>query len=169
MNNELIFDPTNLISVIEDSDAVSPSGQYSLVVETYKTGAKTWDYTKGIVSNKKGEIIAEIERNYSVFWHCWLEFGNREYMLCGQHYQGYGAVDLKTGESNFLTDLGPVPSLGTGFCWIECQHYAENEVKVEGCVWGGPMETILYRITHPLVLPYEIIDRYYKYGEGEEE
>jgi hypothetical protein len=70
---------------LEDSieTHASPSGKYTLETASYTTGKDTWNYARGRVTrNADGAQIADIRRNYGVFWHAWVAHPNGfEYLL----------------------------------------------------------------------------------------
>jgi hypothetical protein len=133
---------------------VSPSGRYTLEIETYTTGKGTWDYTQGIVkSNIDGGILFRIRRNYSSFWHCFVLHSNGyEYLLCGEDYQGYTVVNLT--KRTLRTILTNAVEDGFGFCWAGVEPSPDgNILAVSGCHWGGPYDVHMMDFTDPEALP----------------
>ena len=149
--------------ILEDDEAhLSPSGKYKLTIQTYNTsktsGKCSWEYTAGIVTEAAtGEKIAEVRRNYSRFWYLWLVQDEKEYLLCGENYQGYGVVDPQAGTTAFY--LPNAAEKGNGFCFSEVKQTAPDQILVNGCYWGGPYEVVLFDVSDPLTLPYPELDR----------
>lgn len=158
------FDPKNIES--ESKAYYSPSKDFSLSIEKYKTGENTWNFSRGIVKNtKSGKIVADIKRNYAHFWHTWCQHNNgNEYLLCGEDYQGQTIVNLtkKTVESYFPEE----GYKGAGFCWVDTYPSPDSSVlAVEGCYWASPFEIVFFDFTEPDNLPYKEIRRIGNIGE----
>lgn len=146
-----------------DQEHLSPSGKYKLTTQTYNTskttGSNSWNYTRGLVTNAEtGEEIADVRRNYSSFWHLWFEQGEKEYLLCGEDYQGYGAVDLEQKTVKFF--LPESAEQGVGFCWVEAEQTDPDRILVNGCYWACPFEYVEYDVSDPMNLPYPELSRY---------
>jgi hypothetical protein len=92
-------------AIVENSLEIhhSPSGKYMLEVQQYSRGEGTWAYSRGLVKrNSDRFLVADVRRNYGVFWHAWVLHPNgQEYLLCGEDYQGYNIICLDTGENLF--------------------------------------------------------------------
>lgn len=136
----------------------SESGKYCLVIHTVKTKPSCWKYTIGIVSNvleKFQKPIAIIERNYCVFWHCFIEDhpdGN-DYLLCGSDYQGQTVINLTNGTR--IDYLPEEAKQGGGFCWALAEISPDKtHLLVEGCYWAGASDLLVLDFTNPMQLPY---------------
>jgi hypothetical protein len=145
-----------------DEVHLSPSGKYKLTIQEYNTskasGKRTWEYTAGVVTNAETEeVLAVVKRNYSRFWHLWLVQDDKEYLLCGENYQGYGYVDPQTGKSEFY--LPEAAEKGHGFCFSQVRQTAPDRIMVHGCIWACPYEVHTYDVSDPLTLPYPLVDR----------
>jgi hypothetical protein len=145
-----------------DEEHLSPSGKYKLTIQDYNTskttGRSTWSYTRGIVTDvATDEQIADVRRNYSSFWHLWLVQEEKEYLLCGEDYQGYGVVDLENrAAQHYLPDAAKE---GHGFCFSRVKQIAPDRILVNGCIWASPYEVLTLDVSDPLTLPYPEIDR----------
>lgn len=139
----------------------SPEKKYVLSVENYKTGKGTWDMTLGKVytAHAPVKLIATIKRNYSSFWHGFIENyegDGHDYLLCGENYQGLTIIQLDTGQR---TDYVPK---GGGFChteflgeWVPAEwQQCSPDISFEGCYWGCPYEVVTYDFTNPMELPW---------------
>ena len=148
--------------IVENSkeEFLSPSNKYILSVEYYKTGKNTWEYSRGIVrATENEEIIADIKRNYSNFWHAWCKHQNEnEYLLCGEDYQGQTVVNLTARKTtNYFPESG---NKGVGFCWVNAYPSPDSKIlAVDGCVWACPYEIVLYDFSDPDSLPYKELYR----------
>jgi len=138
----------------------SPSRAYRLTLDYYSTGPNTWDYSRGRVSRLRDErIIADIKRNYGIFWYSWITHVNgNEYLLCGEDYQGQTIVNLSNGMSrSYFPDAGYE---GGAFCWTAAHPSPGSRViAVEGCYWACPYEVVLYDFSSPDDLPYRELSR----------
>ena len=146
----------------EDEEHLSPSGKYKLTIQSYHTtrltGERSWEYTQGIIVNvKTSEELAVVRRNYHRFWHLWLVQGEKEYLLCGENYQGYGVIDpqAKTVQHHLPEEA----QKGHGFCFAEVRQTAPDRIMVHGCHWGGPFEVRMYDVSNPTSLPYPLIEQ----------
>lgn len=137
-----------------------PSGRYELRIETYQTGKHTWSYTRGVVvDTATQQLVADIKRNYSHFWHAWYPHPNGNlYLLCGEDYQGYTVVNVTAG--TIKTFLPKAANEGVGFCWTDCEPDLEEQtLRVEGCFWGGPYERVVFDFRTPETLPLPELER----------
>lgn len=124
------FVPENLIkSKVE----MSPSGRFKLEIQYYKTGPKSWDYTRGIVTRLSDEkVVFDIRRNYPVFHHAFFTKAGKEYLIGGRKYikpdiyalDDEQHVELNYSESWYWARMMPSP--------------LEDTIAVIGCIWGGP-------------------------------
>ena len=157
MGKEDFFVPANY-QAENDEEHVSPSGKYKLTIQAYSTIKGSWHYTRGIVTEvETGEQIADVKRNYSSFWHLWLVQEEKEYLLCGENYQGYGVIDpvAKTTQ-HYLPDAA---NEGHGFCFVHARQIAPDRILVDGCYWACPFEVLTLDVSDPLTLPYPELDR----------
>lgn len=165
---EYYFSPDRLEGV--PLDVVSPSGKYQLSKTSYKTGKGYWNFTRGVVIElSNGEVIADIKRNYSHFWHLFVEHPNgNEYLLCGEDYQGYTVVNLtKRMTRSYLPDSA---QFGAGFCWIHADFFSDGlELRVDGCYWGAPEETVYYDFRNPDELPLPELRRAWIESDDDED
>lgn len=138
----------------------SPSGRYELTTEEYTTRKNAWSYTRGIVKEvSAGKIIADVKRNYSHFWHSWVQHSNGcEYLLCGEDYQGQTIINLTKGAVvNYFPKNG---HNGAGFCWVDAHASPDSDfLAVEGCIWACPFEIVFFDFTEPDKLPYRELGR----------
>lgn len=136
--------------------SVSPSGNFHLTIDTYSTGKNTWAYTRGRVRRVGSrKIIADVKRNYTHFWHSWIQHANGcEYLLCGEDYQGQTIVNLTTGQTH--TCFPKAGHTGFGFCWTAAFPSADSTIlAVDGCYWACPYEIVFFDFTKPDELPYQ--------------
>lgn len=139
---------------------VSPNGEFRLDISEYATGPKTWAYSRGIVSRSSdGLIIADIKRNLSHFWHCWIHHPNgKQYLLCGEDYQGYSVVNL-TDEIVHVY-FPPEGHKGHGFCWTDAYPSPDGlALAVEGCYWAYPYDIVFFDFRNPDQLPFQELGR----------
>ena len=67
-----------------DGEFVSLSGLYKLHIASYHVGENIWEYSRGVVSRlSDGEIIADVKRNFGLFWHAWVKHPNGNEYLFG--------------------------------------------------------------------------------------
>ncbi|QBK03743.1 hypothetical protein DW355_02215 [Hylemonella gracilis] len=137
----------------------SPSGRYSLQITEYTTGQNSWNYTRGLVlRNATSAVVADVKRNYGVFWFAWVQRKDKEYLLCGEDYQGYNVIDLDA-EVN-ATTFPPEAYKGQGFCWATAYPSPTGDtIAVEGCYWACPYELVFYDFTNPAQSPLPEISR----------
>ncbi len=129
---------------------ISPSGRYSLTTTKYTSGPQSWNYSRGIVRDLATDrIVADVIRNYGHFWFAWASLRKREFLLCGEDYQGYNVIDLEKAE-NVLTF--PKEAFdGYGFCWAAVHPSPSGHLlAVEGCYWGGPYDLVFYDFSAPM-------------------
>ena len=130
----------------------SPSGCYVLTAEEYTTRENAWSYTRGIVKKADtGNLIADVKRNYSHFWHSWVQHSNGcEYLLCGEDYQGQTVINLTKGTVvNYYPEEG---HNGVGFCWVDAYASPDSQyLAVEGCIWACPYEIVFFDFTEPVL------------------
>ena len=114
-------------SLEENTEILSPSGKYKLVIHSYK---KPLGSTKGpVYSTNTNEWVGEIERNYPVFPYLFFTKGNREYLISGRSDKSQTIIDCETGHIYENTD---------DFCWRQMWQVDENTLCVGGCYQTGP-------------------------------
>ncbi len=150
---EIHFSDANRIADSSQTH-LSPSGLFNLEISDYVTKPNSWNYSRGIVRNlESNAIISDIKRNYSSFWHCFIQHPNGcEYLLCGEDYQGYSVINLTKGTTKvYFPDEGYG---GTGFCWAAVCPSPDNLVlAVDGCYWACPYEIVFFDFADPEQLP----------------
>lgn len=112
-----------------------------------------------VINIDGNEVIADVRRNYGIFWHEWCEYSNGfEYLLCGEDYQGYNVINLDRQTNNsFFPDSAYE---GHGFCWAKVfASPGGNFLAVDGCYWACPYELVLYDFTEPDLLPLKELTR----------
>lgn len=159
------------ISINSIVEYESLSGNYKLIISSYKIQEGCWSYTKGEVRNKDGEVIFTVFRNYSDFLYRWIEHNNgNEYLLCGEDYQGYVILNLTQKKKHVYFPESGIK--GYGFCWVNIKEYdkdCEDYLLVEGCYWGAPYEIVKYDFTNPDKVPLKELDRWDDYPVDEDE
>jgi hypothetical protein len=142
----------------ETSD--SPSGTFRLETCNCSTGRGDWEYSRGVVKRvTDGTVIADVKRNYGLFWHSWVEHADgNEYLLCGEDYQGYLVINLTAGAcKTYFPEEG---HKGNGFCWAAAYPSPDTLVlAVEGCYWACPTEIVFYDFQNPEDLPLRELSR----------
>lgn len=127
-------------------EEISPSGNFKLLVRSYKTKPGCWSYSRGTVYRlSDGAEICDIKRNYGVFHHSWIMKNNQEWMISGRSYLNQLAVNLDTGEVFENGKDGPYE-----FCWAACYISPDgNTLMVDGCYWACPYEFKFFDFTDP--------------------
>jgi hypothetical protein len=145
--DRLKVDPTS------EKTFLSPSGKFSLQTSVWTGTDSRWDYSRGVVKRVDSqESVADIKRNHAMFWHSWVLQGNREYLLCGEDYQGYNVIELSTG-SNLFT-FPPEAFEGRGFCWTAVKPSPNGKtLAVDGCYWACEGELVLFDFSNPFQSP----------------
>jgi hypothetical protein len=162
---EKFFIPENLV-IDSHVEHRSPSGKFLLAVHRYSTGPKTWQYSRGIVTEiSNGKLVADVKRNIGHFWHSWVQHPNgKEYLLCGEDYQGYEVIELASGKIEI--HLPDSAKNGGGFCWAAVYPSKDGKVlAVEGCIWGGPYDLIFYDFSEPMQPPFPELGRVNEIGK----
>ncbi|HEX2476789.1 MAG TPA: hypothetical protein VHK01_18695 [Lacipirellulaceae bacterium] len=158
-NIEQFFTPENRVadSVMSHDSA---SGNYRLEVCSYSTRPNAWGYTRGIATRvADGQVVADVKRNYSHFWHTWVEHPNgNEYLLCGEDYQGYCVINLTKAKYHvYFPEAG---HQGWGFCWTAAYPSPDRlTLAVDGCYWACPYELVFYDFRNPDQLPLPELGR----------
>ena len=130
---------------------VSPSGKYVLMITGYNTVKGGWNYTRGEVRTKAGNLIADIKRNYSHFPFLWIEghLNGHDYLVCGEDYQGQTVIELDTGKRR--DHLPEEAKEGTAFCWADMRFDISSQILVvNGCFWACPYEFRFYDFSDPM-------------------
>lgn len=155
---EAKFDDTYIINDGTE-EHVSPSGNYKIIIEYFEK-LDSWSYSKGTVLDlKNNKVITKVKRNYGVFWHSWVNHtNNKEYLLCGEDYQGYTTINLTEEKTNtYFPEDGYE---GSGFCWAVAYPSPDSSLlAVDGCYWACPYDLVLFDFTEPDVLPYKELKR----------
>ena len=128
---------------------ISPSGTFSLEISSYSDGLASWSYTLGVVRRiSTGEVVSNIIRNYGMFWFSWVIQQGREFLLCGEDYQGYNVLEPAAG-TNILT-FPEEAFKGLGFCWADVHPSPDGQtLAVEGCYWACPDELVFFDFSEP--------------------
>lgn len=139
---------------------ISPTGKYVLEVCEYSAGEATWSYSQGLVRRSEdSSVIAEVLRNYGIFWFSWVQYSGEEFLLCAEDYQGYNVINLRTGQ-NQLTFPNEAFD-GGGYCWAAAHPSPDGRIiAVEGCYWACPYALTLYDFTDPMRSPLPQLARY---------
>lgn len=138
----------------------SPSGNFCLETSDYLTRPNTCSCSRGVVKRiADGTTIADVKRNYGIFWHSWVQHANGcEYLLCGEDYQGYSVINLT--EERCITFFPDEGYQGRGFCWTAAYASPDSLVlAVDGCYWACPSEVVLYDFREPESLPLRELAR----------
>ena len=149
-------------AVGETTVHLSPSGSYRLEVAPFAPEAGGyWGYTRGRVIASDGRCIADVVRNYAAFPFSWCEnhHNGHSYLVCGEDYQCQTVIELDTGRR--VDHVDPSAELGGGFCWAA--HYPTRDGRfmfVDGCIWAGPYELVLFDFCQPFDLPYRELRRW---------
>lgn len=151
-------------TVVELSDLE----KYRLEISSFKTREGSWSYTQGKVFKvEDNKLIATINRNYHSFPFLFIEnhSSGKDYLVCGEDYQGQTIVDLTTGE--VLNKMSQGYEFGGGFCWADYKFYKDiNILIVNGCHWACPYEYRFYDFSDPMNFK-EIESEYYFYETGD--
>ncbi len=141
------------------SVSTSPSGRFGLEIAVYSTGTDasipSWEYSRGLVRRTSdGVVLADIKRNFGHFPFAWAKQEEREYLICGEDYQGYAVIDPAEGRTNVYVPDEAIK--GSGFCWAEIQPSPNGRcLLVDGCYWAADYELRLYDFSTPLDLPLQ--------------
>lgn len=139
---------------------VSPSGEFVLEVCEHSAGEATWSYTRGLVRRLgSSSLVAEVVRNYGIFWFSWARLAGEEFLLCGGDYQGYNVINLSTGKNQLTFPFEAFD--GGGYCWAAAYPSPDGEViAVEGCYWACPYSLTLYDFREPMRSPLPQLARF---------
>jgi hypothetical protein len=131
------------------TQVISPCGKYQLEIDHYRTIEGGWDYSRGIVTERKTATkIAEIKKCAPDFWYCWTG----KYLLCSEDPQGYTIIDLDNKTS--FTYIDPKARGGLGFEWIDVKPSPSGRyLAVQGQYMGSGKTTVVYDFRAPTKLP----------------
>lgn len=110
------------------------NGEYTLVIETYTRGGRLWNFTWGRITDKEGNLIASVQRNYSQF--LFVELPNYR-VIMSEKYDFGKVFDLK---KKIILD-----SPNKDFCWTDGMG-SGNLLAIKGCYWGHGMDLVFYEI-----------------------
>ena len=139
---------------------LAPSGRFRLEIARHDQPDTRWTYSRGIVTEvATGRRIADVKRNFGHFWHAWVrKASGREWLLCGEDYQGYSVIDLDAGTTAVVFEDAGLR--GHGFCWAAVQPSPDGEVlAVHGCYWAGPYDLVFFDFSDPSALPLPEMSR----------
>jgi hypothetical protein len=106
---------------------------------------KYWNYTSYDVY-LRNELVLSFNRNYST---CppfeYAKINNKEYLITSGDYQCITVLDLTERKIyDFTNEEGY--KFGCGFCPLDITYDGDDKTLfVEGCIWGCPYETIIFR------------------------
>jgi hypothetical protein len=131
-----------------------------LQISEYTAGDGRWSYSRGVVRDLQNDgVVADIVRNYGMFWFAWVTQTGREFLLCGEDYQGYNVLELSTGLSvlTFPTEAYE----GMGYCWAAVHPSPDaRTLAVEGCYWACPYSVTFYDFSDPTASPLPELARF---------
>ncbi len=127
----------------------SPCGKYAIDLDVYQANdTSNWRITKAVVRLcETGGVIAQFKRNDESFFHCWLDHGGTQYLLCSEDLEGQTCIDLThrriesySSEDSFIwTEFYPSPS--------------KRKIAIVGCYWACPYVVKIYDFSEPMNLP----------------
>lgn len=134
----------------------SPSGQFELVIDTYAESGSDWHFTRGVIREVvSDQMIADIRRPDPKFPFAWVVHPHGEFLVCGEHPEGYNVVDARRS-INICTSPD-----GSGFNWLTIYPSPDGHVlAVEGCVWGSPHQLALFDFSDPMRSPLPEVARF---------
>lgn len=134
-------------NIIGSRDEISPSGRFKLKISNYRTKDGCCNYTGGIITRiSDNKIIAEINRNYSVFHHSFFKRNNDEWFWTGKTYMSQCFVNLETGDIYDNSNKIRYESL----CWADVKaNPSGNILAVEECAWGGSYFISFWNFSDP--------------------
>ncbi len=137
-----------------------PINKYKIIGHLYKYSTdkiKYWDVSSYEIlkfnqESNNFEKYIEFGRNYrfmkeDMFVYCIQN--DKEYIITSSDYQYITIINLTDKEINSYS-YGD-PDKGYGFCPISIQYFQNNdnnlsnELKVYGCFWGAPYETLIIK------------------------
>lgn len=119
-------------------------GPYTLIIDFYKTGEKTWEYTKATILKDDDKEIGSLCRNYLSFPYCFFKKNDDEYwMAFGLKYYQQHLVNL----NNFEIFSNPNDDQ---YCTSTYFVNPTGKYMVTlGCYWGGDYFYRFYNISDP--------------------
>lgn len=133
---------------------ISPSTRFQLEIYKYQTSTsdsqrRTWEYTRGIISDlSTNEIIFDVKRNYTQLHFSWFTKNNSEWIFCGENYHYPTLYDLHNRKVHKPSTINGVSNTYHEFIWTEVSPNRDSTIlAVLGCVWGAQYEVIFYNIT----------------------
>ena len=131
------FVPTNLKG--EQTRSLF-DGRYTLTVQTYTTTEGAWEYTRGIVKDAVGDILFDVQRNYSDFLACPFTTNGNDYLVVGIHYQVPTLLNLTKKIAMTIEN--------DSFCWSNMTASPSGKtLLLSGCFWGAGYEYRFYEVT----------------------
>jgi hypothetical protein len=133
---------------------------YILTLKTFGNGDGYWNYTRGIVENLNGEIVADVSRNYSSFPYLFFKQDDVTYLFCGFDYQSYTVCNLNTGVMRHFFPKSA--ENGNGWCIASIDSYDEEEktIVLNGCYWGGSFDFRKLDLSNINELPFSVTDEW---------
>jgi hypothetical protein len=105
-------------------------GRYTLTVENYSTKAGSWNYTRGLVKDATGTLVADVQRNYLNFLAVPLSANDRDLLVVGTSYMVPTLIDL-TRRKSYQID-------NEELCWANAYLSPDGHTLVaDCCIWGG--------------------------------
>lgn len=153
-------DHSTIIIPKDNSDFDFPINKYKIIGHAYKYSTdkiKYWDVSSYEIlkfnqESNNFEKYVEFGRNYrlmkeDMFVYCIQN--NKEYIITSSDYQYITIINLTDKKINSYS-YGD-PDKGYGFCPVSIQYFQNNdnnlsnELKVYGCFWGAPYETLIIK------------------------
>ena len=153
-------DHSTIIIPKDNSDFDFPINKYKIIGHAYKYSTdkiKYWDVSSYEIlkfnqESNNFEKYIEFGRNYrlmkeDMFVYCIQN--NKEYIITSSDYQYITIINLTDKEINSYSYGNP--DKGYGFCPVSIQYFQNkdnnlsNELKVYGCFWGAPYETLIIK------------------------
>jgi hypothetical protein len=94
--------------------------------------------------------ISKLYRNHHSVWYKFVfnhPVTNKDYLLCGEDYQGLTILDLNTGSVDRHLPLAA--HIGQGWCVLELE-VVGAAILAQGCYWGGPLEYRVWDFRNPI-------------------
>jgi hypothetical protein len=132
---------------------------WRLEIFTEPSRPDCWNYTYGKLFRlgKAAPFVLQVKRNYHHFWHAFIEQDGRDYLLCGENYQGLTLVDLQSGE--IRSYLPPEATEGAAWCVASFVSHdpVAKQLTLEGCIWGGPFDRNTFDVRAIDQLPWPLL------------
>ena len=133
----------------------SPFGLFKVRIEEYAPIVKNhWNFTQCVIINIKTNEEIRVIRNYPNFYHNWIIYKGKEYLLCSQNY--HGGMTCIDASNNKIYDYKPedTEKYIPYFCWSGPWVLSPDEktLAVCGCYWGAPYEWKFYDVNESLIL-----------------